>query len=96
MANRKRAKKNDQFKGSPPAASSSSHPGSPASPAIKLKIFCLHLPNDDRSRHPFSVSIGNDQTVDDLKDAIKLKKANDLKDIDADNFILFKVLPSSQ
>ena len=63
---------------------------------MKLKILCLLLPNDDPSRHPFSVSIGNDQTVDDLKDAIKLKKANDLKDIDADNLILFKVLPSSQ
>ena len=96
MANRKRAKKNDQSKGSPPAASSSSHPGPPASPTMKLKIFCLLLPNDDHSRHCFSVLIDNDQTVDDLKKGIKLEKANDLKDIDADNLILFKVLPFSQ
>ena len=76
-----------------PAASSSSHSGPPSStlsPAIKLKIFCLVLP--DPSRHLFSVSIDNDQTIDDLKDAIKLKKVNDFKDIDADKLILYKVL----
>ena len=75
------------------AASRSGHPGPSASSlssAIKFKIFCLLLP--DPSRYLFSVSIHNDQTVDDLKDAIKLKKANDLKDIDADKLILYKVV----
>ena len=38
------------------------------------------------------MSIDNDQTINDLKDAIKLKKVNDLKDIDADKLILYKVL----
>ena len=80
----------------PPAAPSNRHPGSPASPAIDLDIFCLHLPDDDPHRHIFSVSIDNDQTVGDLKKGIKLEKVNDLKDIDADKLILFKVLPSSQ
>ena len=75
------------------AASSSGHPGPSASSlssAIKFKIFCLLLP--DPSRYLFSVSIHNDRTVGDLKDAIKLKKANDLRDIDADKLILYKVV----
>ena len=80
----------------PLAASSSRHPGSPASPAIDLNIFCLLLPDDEPHRHIFPVTLGRDRTVSDLKKGIKLEKANDLKDIDADKLILFKVLPSSQ
>ena len=63
---------------------------------MNLNIFCLLLPNDDPHRHIFPATLRGDQTVGDLKDAIKLKKANNLKDIDADELILYKVLPSSQ
>ena len=76
----------------PPAASSSSHPGPPASPAIDLDIFCLLHPDDSPSQHIFLVTVRSDRTVGDLKDAIKQKKTNDLKDIDANKLILFKVL----
>ena len=75
------------------AASRSGHPGPSASSlssAIKFKIFCLLLP--DPSRYLFSVSIHNDQTVNDLKKAIKKEKVNDLNDIDADKLILYKVV----
>ena len=59
---------------------------------MPLKIFCLLFPNRDPSQHLFSVSIHDDQTVDDLKKMIKCKKANDLKDIDADELTLHQVL----
>ena len=60
---------------------------------MKLKIFCFLLPNDGRSL--FSVSIDNDQTVDDLKKAIKREKKPELDHLAADALILYKVLPSS-
>ena len=93
MDDRNKGEKPKKLQDSSPAASSSSHSRPPSftlSPAIKLKIFCLLLP--DPSRRLFSVSIDNDQTINDLKDAIKLKKVNDLKDIDVDKLILYKVL----
>ena len=74
----------------PPAASS--HPGPPASPAIDLDIFCLLHPDDSPSQHIFLVTLRSDRTVGDLKNAIKQKQTNDLKDIDANKLILFKVL----
>ena len=77
------------------AASRSGHPGPSASSpssAIGLDIFCLLLPDDNPSQHIFSVTLRGDRTVDDLKDAIKLKRGNDLKDIDAVKLTLYKVL----
>ena len=59
---------------------------------MPFKIFCLLYPDPDPSQHLFSVLLQNDDTVDDLKDAIKLKKANILRDIDADEFTLHQVL----
>ena len=59
---------------------------------MPLKIFCLLFPDRDPSQHLFSVSIHDDQTVDDLKDAIKRKNANDLNDIDAYELTLYQVL----
>ena len=76
----------------PPPAASSSHPEPPAPPVIDLDIFCLLHPDDSPSQHIFLVTVRSDRTVGDLKDAIKQKKTNDLKDIDADKIILFKVL----
>lgn len=58
-----------------------------------LKLFCILFPDEDpKLKKLFSVSINDDQTVDDLKDAIKHKKANQLKEIDADQLTLYKVL----
>ena len=77
------------------AASSSSHPGPSASSpssATRLNIFCFLLSNDNHSQHIFPVTIHCDRTVGDLRDAIKLKKANDLRDIDANKLTLYKVL----
>ena len=74
------------------AASRSSHPGPSASSPSWLDIFCLLLPDDSPSQHIFLVTLRRDRTVGDLKDAIKLKKANDLRDIDADKLILYKVV----
>ena len=76
----------------PPAAPSNSHPGSPASPAIDLDIFCLHLPDDDPHQHIFRVTLRGDRTVGNLKDAIKLKKKPELDHLAADALILYKVL----
>ena len=77
------------------AASRSGHPGPSASSpssAIGLDIFCLLLPDDSPSQHIFLVTLRSDRTVGDLKNAIKQKQTNDLKDIDANKLILFKVL----
>ena len=68
------------------AASSSGHPGPSASSpssATRLDIFCFLLSDDNHSQHIFPVTIHRDRTVGDLKDTIKLKKANNLRDIDA-------------
>ncbi|KAI8594678.1 hypothetical protein EDD21DRAFT_74345 [Dissophora ornata] len=58
-----------------------------------LALFCVI----ERESNPFSVKINPSDTVDDVKDAIKAKKANDLSDVDADRLTLWKVempLPS--
>ena len=54
-----------------------------------LKINCWTL--GDRCEHVFSVQISRNKNVDALKDAIKAKKHNLLKDIDASDLILYKV-----
>ena len=41
------------------------------------------------------MTLRSDRTVGDLKNEIKREKANDLKDIDADKLILYKVLMPS-
>ena len=77
------------------AASRSGHPrpsASSPSSAIGLNIFCLLLPDDSPSQHIFPVTLHCDWTIGDLKDAIKLKKVNDLRDIDAYKLILYKVV----
>ncbi|KAK3805923.1 MAG: CRN family protein [Benniella sp.] len=54
-----------------------------------LKIFCV-IVGETKS---FSVKVPSDDTVDDLKDAIKAKKSNyfDLMKIDADQLTLWRV-----
>ena len=59
----------------------------PVSPAVSLKLFCVVHP----SSSPFSVKLGNDDTVDDLKTAIKLKNPHRIDDIDAAELTLYKV-----
>nr|WNO07219.1 CRN effector protein [Phytophthora cinnamomi] len=51
-----------------------------------VKLFCAIVGVAESS---FPVDIDADQTVADLKDAIKAKNANDLKDVDAKNLQLF-------
>ena len=53
---------------------------------LKPFIYVIGIGNSS-----FSVTIESSKTVDDLKDAIKEKKKNDLKDIDADRLALYKV-----
>ena len=76
----------------PPPAASSSHPEPPAPPVIDLDIFCLLHLDDNPSQHIFPVTVRSDRTVGDLKKAIKQERGNDLKDIDAVNLTLYKVL----
>lgn len=68
----------------------------PTMPALKL--ICIFFPDEDpKLKKLFSVSIDDDQIVDDLKKAIKHEKANLLKDIDADELTLYKVsIPKGQ
>ncbi|KAK3807862.1 MAG: hypothetical protein J3Q66DRAFT_85546 [Benniella sp.] len=52
-----------------------------------LKIWCLV--NGTKSKKAFSVQVCSDDTVDDLKDAIKAKKPNYFEKIDADDLALW-------
>ena len=54
---------------------------------MNLTLFCCLV----GSNTPFSVRISSSLTVDELKEMIKEKKPNDLKEIDADKLSLFKV-----
>ena len=56
-----------------------------------LKLFCLIYPNPNHTRQPFPVTINTDETVDDLKKAIKLENAPRLDDIAAHELTLYKV-----
>ncbi|ORY98441.1 hypothetical protein BCR41DRAFT_390512 [Lobosporangium transversale] len=51
------------------------------------KLFCIL----DGNSTPFSVVVSPDDTVDDLKKAIKKEKENDFREIDADKLNLFHV-----
>jgi crinkler effector protein len=53
---------------------------------LKLFVYVIGLNSSS-----FSVTLQNSKTVDDLKDAVLIKKSNDLKGIDADRLTLFKV-----
>ena|SRR5258707_7704073 len=54
-----------------------------------LTILCWIL--GDQYEHVFGVKISRNEIVDALKDAIKAKRQNFLKDIDATSLILYKV-----
>jgi len=54
---------------------------------MNLTLFCCLVD----SSTPFPVDISSSRTVSHLKDAIKEKKLNVLKEIDADRLSLFKV-----
>ncbi|KAG1707076.1 hypothetical protein DVH05_026272 [Phytophthora capsici] len=51
-----------------------------------VKLYCAIV---GAAGSAFSVEVGEDQTVDDLKLAIKNQKPNDLKDVDRDKLQLF-------
>jgi hypothetical protein len=55
----------------------------------RLSLFCV-VEGEPQSRK-FSVKPKLTDTIDDLKDLIKTKKANDFKDIDASNLDLWRV-----
>ncbi|THU77854.1 hypothetical protein K435DRAFT_604164, partial [Dendrothele bispora CBS 962.96] len=52
-----------------------------------LKIFCC-IAGSDR---PFSVEMSSSRTIDDLKEAIKERRPNDLQSIDSAHLDLFEV-----
>lgn len=58
-----------------------------------FKLFCWVLGQSDR---PFSVKIGGDETVDDLKKEIKKQNENTFAGIDAYTLDLWKVGESSR
>lgn len=58
---------------------------------VALELACIIYPCDKPSKLGFSITLGNDKSVDHLKDAIKCKNANSLKDIDAKELTLYKV-----
>ena len=60
---------------------------SDSGPNLKFNCWILGDENDNI----FQVVISRDESVPALKDAIKAKKHNLLKDIDADSLILYKV-----
>ena len=57
---------------------------------VNLNLRCLILPDDDPSVHVFLINIHSDREVDELKDAIKLKRSNRLKNFDAADLLLWK------
>jgi hypothetical protein len=56
--------------------------------ARKIKLFCWIL---DESDFSFSIHIEDNQTVDDLKDAIVKKKPITLANVEGDKLRLYKV-----
>jgi len=58
---------------------------------MSIKIFCLEKGRTPAVQHAFPVNISRDETVGDLKDAIKAKKPNDFAGIDADRLRLWQV-----
>lgn len=61
---------------------------------MSFKLFCLILPDPDPAQHVFPVNIDKNQTVGDLKDLIKAKKSNALRNIDAAELIVWKLEPA--
>ncbi|KAF9991786.1 hypothetical protein BGZ79_003981, partial [Entomortierella chlamydospora] len=57
----------------------------------KVKLFCI-LDGDSTA---FPVKVAADETVGELKKAIKGEKPNDLQDVDADKLVLFRVSVAS-
>eukprot|EP00644_Phytophthora_capsici_P016428 jgi/Phyca11/50595/gw1.52.328.1 len=60
-----------------------------------VKLFCAIV---GEAGSPFSVEVGEDQTVDDLKDAITVKNKKDpiLKNVAAKNLKLFLAMNGNQ
>ncbi|KAG0038732.1 hypothetical protein BGZ82_010971, partial [Podila clonocystis] len=54
-----------------------------------LNLFCLV--EGEATSNAFSIKVPSNDTVNDLKGAIKAEKTNDFSDIDADNLILWDV-----
>ncbi|KAF9294521.1 hypothetical protein BGZ74_011217, partial [Mortierella antarctica] len=54
-----------------------------------MSLFCLV--DGEATSNAFSVKIPSNDTVDDLKGAIKAKKTNDFSDVDADKLTLWRV-----
>ncbi|KAF9189597.1 hypothetical protein BGZ49_003794 [Haplosporangium sp. Z 27] len=55
--------------------------------SVKVKLFCII----DGDSTAFSVKIEPEDTVDDLKDAIKIKQSPSFNDIQASNLVLWIV-----
>ena len=58
---------------------------------VALELFCIIYPCEKPSKLTFLITLENDKFVDHLKDAIKYKNANALKDIDANELTIYKV-----
>ncbi|KAG0336120.1 hypothetical protein BG000_006920 [Podila horticola] len=59
-------------------------------PRKLLNLFCLV--DGEATSNAFSIKVPSTDTVDDLKNLIKTKKANDFSNIDADKLTLWGVL----
>ena len=58
---------------------------------VALELICIIYPCDKPSKLGFSITLGNDKSVDHLRRAIKHENPNALKDIDARELTLYKV-----
>ena len=54
-------------------------------------LFCQL--EDDPNGSPFSVKIDPNDLISELKELIKSKKTNSLRDVDSDKLVLWKVSP---
>src|SRR5437763_1718037 len=62
---------------------------------MSITLFCLVKGNT--TANAFSVKISRDESISELKDAIKAKKQNDFAGVDADRLKLWKVtIPDDQ
>jgi hypothetical protein len=59
--------------------------------AITLKLFCIIYPSVNSVKNPFSVLLANNETVIDLKNAIKLKASPSLNNYTASELTLYNV-----
>ena len=58
---------------------------------MSIKLFCLEKGKTPAAQHAFPVNISREETVGDLKDAIKAKKPVAFAHVDADNLRLWMV-----